>query len=146
MIKKIKDWYNYLKNNYKQIGNTFKNNLKDPQYRQKYIILFLIISISALLINLLFTFAYYYDDDSFPLIQAKVGDFRDKDYILLVYIEDDSNNGQYHLTYSVPTNGYTYKSYNCKNNSTLVFNDVTKEVTATLKVRDTCSIYFDLNE
>lgn len=151
MKEKIKEWYEYLKNNYKRVWMTFKENLKEPQYRKKYIVLGLLILVNILIINLLFTFAYYTDDDSIPLLQATVGDFAflDKDYILYVYIEDANNEGKgsgnYHLTYGIPNVGYKYKSYTCKHNSKLEFNEQTKEVTATLTERDICSIYFNIS-
>ncbi len=151
MIDKIREKINYLKENYKIIWINFKNSFKNPQTRRKYIILSLIVLINILIIKLFNTFAYYTDDDGIPIIQASVGDFQfnDRDYILLVYLEDANASGNgigtYHLSFGVPSIGYKYKSYNCKNNSKLEFNENTREVTATLKERDVCSIYFDLS-
>ena len=151
MKEKIKEKYNYLKDNYKVIWSRFKESLKDKEFRKKYIVLGLVIILNILLINILFTFAFYEKKDDIPILQATVGDFElaKYDYSLLVYIEDANalgkGSGTYHLTYGIPSFGYTYSGYSCKNNSNIVYDDVTKETYVTITQKESCSIYFNLN-
>ena len=119
-FKEVKSKLVYFKNNYKDIFKSVKENFSKREYQKKYVtILVLLVCINLLVINLLMTFAYYSDDDSIPIIQAAVGDFSTGDYTLLVYIEEANNSGkgtgEYRLTYGIPSEGYTYKRYECKN-------------------------------
>lgn len=151
MKEKIKEKYNFLKDNYKEIWLRFKENFKNKEFRKKYIVIGLVLILNVLLINIFFTFAYYEKKDAIPILQATVGDFElnKSDYSLLVYIEDATatgiGSGTYHLTYAIPSYGYTYSGYSCKNNSTLLYDEVTKETTVTITQKESCSIYFNLS-
>jgi len=128
----------------------YKNNLLESKNRKKYLIITgALIIVHLLLINLYVSYGYYYDKISFSFIKAVVGNINLEkyDYILLVYTEDmdsaGNGNGTYHLTESIPTNGYNYSGYKCENNSTLLFDESTMVASVTTNQKDVCSIYFD---
>lgn len=97
------------------------------------------------------SFAFYKSENSFSLISAVVGDkyLKDNDYTLLVYIEDPSktnnnNNKTYKLTNEIPSIGYTYNNYNCKNSSILTYDETNRKASTVITGKEKCSIYFDL--
>ncbi len=127
--------------------NNLKNNLKIREKRKKYLIFSGLGAIVAILIINLFTsLAFYRSINSIPFIHALVGNIYAKnyDYVLLVYLENASDNGEYHLVSDIPTVGYTYNGYKCENNSKLNFDTTLNNTNVTLNGKDICSIYFDL--
>lgn len=131
--------------------NNLKKNLLKKENRKKYLtITGILIIINLLIINLFVSFAYYYESDSLSIIRSVVGNMyiNEYDYVLLVYLEDTDNNGdgngKYHLTDNIPVLGYNYSGYKCVNNSTLIYDEETKETSVTLDQKDVCSVYFDV--
>lgn len=111
-----------------------------------------LIIVSILFINIFSSNAYYHNEISVPIIRTRVGDMISNlyDYILFVYLEDADNtgygSGNYHLGETIPLFGYTYSGYNCKNNSTLIYDDVAKSTSVTVEEKEVCSIYFNLTD
>lgn len=108
-----------------------------------------------ILLNLIILFNFtsysiYKNEFNFSLLSAKVGDKYSSmyDYSLLVYIEESNTegvgSGNYNLTHEIPTYGYSYIGYKCKNDSTLTFNSENNNASVTTNHKDICSIYFDL--
>lgn len=132
--------------------NTLKNALFKSDNRKRNLALvggFAVIFILALVS--LPSFAIYQDQFEFPILGGVVGDkyASQFDYTLLIYVEEANNSGEgsgtYNLTSDIPTLGYTYSGYNCKNDSTLIYDEETKFTSVTLDKKDICSVYFDLN-
>lgn len=132
--------------------NTFKDSLLNSDNRRRN----LIVIGSSIVICLLFlaslpSFAIYQNQFEFSVLGGVVGDkyANQFDYTLLIYIEETndsgSGSGRYNLTSDVPTLGYTYSGYKCRNDSTLVFDEETQFTSVTLDKKDVCSVYFDLN-
>lgn len=107
---------------------------------------FLIVIHLLLLISL--SNAFYFDEANISIMQALIGDFdqNNYDYTLKIYLENDDNTGSktYRLSDSIPNYNYTYSGYNCKNNSSLVYDEVNKVTNVTIDSKEYCSIYFDL--
>lgn len=109
-------------------------------------------TIGFLIIICLFTlismpsFAIYQNEFEFSLINNVVGDkyASQFDYSLLIYIEDSNKCGKYNLTSTIPSLGYNYSGYKCKNNSILIYDNETKNTSVTTNQKDVCSVYFDV--
>ena len=141
------NYYRNFKNSAISYFNNIKNNFKVREKRKKYLIFSGLGTIVAILIINLFTsLAFYRSINSIPIVHAIVGNIYDKqyDYVLLVYLENASDNGDYHLVSDIPTVGYTYNGYKCKNNSILNYDNTLNNTSVTLNEKDVCSIYFDL--
>lgn len=158
--KKLLEIYNDYMEEASMMWDSFKEKLilakeqiiksfKDPKTQKKYIALTsLLIVITILLVNLYTSFAYYNDDEGYPILHAKVGNMylNNYDYVLLVYLEnaDSPDNSTYHLANNIPLTGYDYSGYSCQNNSTLLFDEDTRNTQVNLVKKDVCSIFFDL--
>lgn len=132
---------------------TFKDRLLKIDYKKrKLAIIGSIVLINFLLLRLFTSFAIYQNQFEFSILGSKVGDkfLNEFDYTLLIYIEDvdtdGSASGKYNLTSEVPTFGYVYSGYKCKNDSTLVFDEELKFTTVDLEKKDVCSVYFNLTQ
>ncbi len=127
-----------------------KEDLNDPSTRKKYIRGLSVFVIFLLLVVINSSYGYYGDTASIPLARAKVGNLylNDKDYVLLIYLQNTSQNNDgskdYHLSSNIPSIGYEYSGYKCQNDSTLVFNEDSLTASATINKKDTCSVYFDM--
>lgn len=136
--------YDYLKEKFILIKEYIKNN----KYKSMAIGSGVIAIIVLLLI--LPSFAIYQNNFEFSFLSNVVGDMyiNDTDYTLLVYTEKVGDTGEgsgtYNLVESIPTFGYTYSGYKCKNGSTLIYDDDTKTTSITLNQKEVCFIYFDL--
>jgi len=145
-----KDFIKYKKEyiyKFKKYYFTIKRNLLSSKNRKKNLtIIGILIVLNLFVLSLYVSFAYYNEVASVPLVHASVGNMYSNqyDYVLLVYLEDDYNVKHYHISENIPLYGYTYNSYKCNNNSTLIYDNVTKTTSVTLTQKDICSIYFDL--
>lgn len=135
-----------IKYRFKGYIKSFKESLKEPKNRQKYLLMASSFVFLILFANIYNSYGYYNDISTIPIIHAKVGNFSlsNYDYTLLVYLENGTKDGTYHLAHNIPTSGYKYKEYSCINNSTLDYDDNLYTTNVTLKKKDVCSIYFDL--
>lgn len=103
-----------------------------------------------ILLLILPSFAIYQNNFEFSFLANVVGDMyaNENDYTLLIYTEEVGDTGEgsgiYNLVESIPSFGYTYSGYTCKNGSTLMYDDVAKTTSVTLDKKEVCSIYFDL--
>ncbi len=128
----------------------FKESLDNPKNRLRYLVMASSFIIVLLLANLYNSYGYYNDVASFSILGAKVGNLyvKDSDYVLLVYLENSNTsgegNGDYRLGSNIPTFGYEYSGYKCKNNSQLIYDPDLKTTSVNLVQKDVCSIYFDL--
>ena len=109
--------------------------------RNLIILLLLLIFIDIYLLIRYYSNAYYINSLNTYLVRSKVG--INYDYILYIYLEDES--GNYSLTPTVPLEGYVYNRYDCKNNSEIIFNEEEKDILVSLSNKDICSIYFNLS-
>ena len=145
--KKINKIYKKLIINF----NLLKERLFRKENRKKYLTTTgILIILNLLLINIYISFGYYYEEASLSLIRATVGNmYLDKyDYVLLVYLENidinGNGNGKYRLSEEIPSLGYNYSGYKCKNNSVLLYDETTKMTSVTVEQKEVCSIYFDV--
>lgn len=129
----------------------FKETLLKSENRKRNLTtigVFLFVYLFLLIISP--SYAVYLDRYEFSVLGSKVGDKYSKyyDYTLHVYIEDINNSGEgsgnYNLTSDIPVSGYSYSGYNCKNGSTLIYDESTQNTSVSLDQKDVCSIYFDL--
>lgn len=128
-----------------------KENILKEENRKKYLtITGILIIFNFLILNLYISYSYYHGEQSFSLINTKVGDMylEEYDYVLLVYLENTdtsgNGNGKYHLSNNIPSIGYTYSGYKCQNNSSLIYDDSTKTTSVTTDQKELCSVYFDI--
>ena len=136
--------YLYLKEKFLIVKEYVKNNKEKS--------LFIGSGILGIFILLLIlpSFAIYQNNFEFSFLANVVGDMyaNDNDYTLLIYTEEVGDTGEgsgiYNLVEAIPTFGYAYSGYTCKNGSTLIYDEVTKTTSVTLDQREVCSIYFDL--
>lgn len=148
--KKLKKISKKIIKNYKKI----KEYLLCEKNRKRNLttigILIIVNFISLISIMTLSSYAIYKNNTEFSVLGARIGDkYSNKfDYTLLVYIEEvndsGAGSGTYNLTSDIPTIGYTYSGYKCKNNSTLTYDDSTLMTSVITNQRDVCSMYFDL--
>jgi hypothetical protein len=116
----------------------------------KKVVLSIIIVIFSLLILVITIFtsrAYYHNESSLILLHATVSDIRESiyDYILRINIEDDYHSNAYHLVDNIPTYGYNYSHYNCKNNSLINYNSVSNNYSFESNKKDVCNLYFNMS-
>lgn len=120
---------------------------KDNYRKLLNIDLFLIILLLFTLTSLI-SYSYYNNRYSFKYLNTVVGNFfsKDSDVSLLINIENGTRNGKktYKIVSSIPDNGYTYKSSNCKNGSSITYDEETSKISITSSVKDECYAYFDL--
>lgn len=159
-IEELKKYYHkfkrYLKKIYRKIKYHWHNPQSDLGKKLKKFIetkpakiglsivgLFLILGIIISIIKP--SYAIYQNEHNFSILSGIVGN-NQYDYTLLIYIENYTNNdgsGKYSLSDNIPLFGYAYSGYNCKNNSTLIYDEATKYTKVDLDKKDICSIYFD---
>lgn len=149
-----KDFITYLTHFKTQLVLFFKNlkkQISNIKNRKKYLTLIgILIVINLILINKYISFSYYQDEDRLSILRSVVGDMylNKYDYVLQIYLEDidlnGSGNGNYYLTKEIPTFGYIYSGYKCKNDSTLVFDENTSTASVTTSGKESCSLYFDV--
>ena len=144
MKKYLDSTINYFKNKYHKA----KEYLLSSENRRKNLTTILLLIVLHLVLLIASSAAYYNDTVGIPLIHATIGDLDAEkyDYVLKIFIQDINNNGNktYHLVNSIPTYNYKYSSYNCKNNSSFLYDDINKVTSVTMDKKDVCSIYFDL--
>lgn len=148
--KKIKKIYKNLLKLWKNPQSNLGKKIKKLSQTKLAKITFGIIGI-FLILNILISiikpsFAIYKNESQFTIINGIVGN-NQYDYMMLIYIEkptdSNTNNKKYSLSDSIPVYGYAYSGYSCKNNSTLFFDENTKNTRVNLIKKDICSIYFD---
>ena len=147
MVIILKDKLRDIKEYAKTIFNRFKEDISKKENHKKYISIFaFIILLNILFINIFASNAYY-EDTSFSLINAEVGNpnIENKDYVLLIYLEKTKGSSNYYLTNNIPSTGYTYSGYDCENGSQLEYNTSTKTTSVTISQKEICSIYFNLS-
>ena len=123
-------------NIYNKYREVFKNNRRKA-------ILVMIAFVSVLIVNIFTSYSYYHDENAVSIVHSQVGAILgDNDIVLLIYTE---NGGVYRLTNSIPTEGYTFASYHCANESPLFYDDTTKKTTVITEEKEICSVYFDIS-
>lgn len=159
-IEEFKKYYHKFKKYLKKIYRKIKYHWHNPQSNlgkkiKEYLqtkpakiglsimgVLLIIIIISSIIKP---SHAIYQNEHQFSILNGIVGNSQ-YDYTLLIYIEnftDNEGSGKYSLSDNIPLFGYAYSGYNCKNNSVLIYDDVTKYTKVDLDKKDICSIYFD---
>ena len=135
----------------KKYFSNIKENLLKKENRKKYLkTTGLLIIINLLLINIFISYAYYRDEDSLSMIKTQVGDLLLYKYDSVIRIFKESidstgkGSGEYYVTDMIPNMGYNYSGYNCKNNSTLIYDEVTKTTSVTIDQKERCELYFDV--
>ena len=135
---------------FKPYYNLFKDNLLASENRKRNLTVIGSFLVINLLLLILPSFAIYQNQFDFSMLGGIVGDkyANQFDYTLQIYVEKVNSvgegSGTYNLTSDIPTLGYTFSSYNCKNNSILTFNEDTNNTSVTLDKKDFCQVYFDL--
>ena len=66
----------------------------------------------------------------------------DEDIIINVYKQV---NNSYELSEVIPAYGYAYSTYSCTNGSTLTYSSSTRTFSAETTQKDTCNVYFDID-